>query len=182
MNEKIVYELKTRKGKKGVSLKIIPGGKIVVTKPKLYPTFLVEKFIESKSEWILLKQKEMQKYKPKLNKNEEKVEYLKNKKLALQIVKEKIEKLNKHYDFRFNKISIRKQGTRWGSCSSRKNLSFNYKIVFLDSFAQEYLVAHELCHLKEMNHSKNFWALVALAVPDYKIQKQKLKNFHLKEN
>ena len=118
----------------------------------------------------------------KKEKEKEKERYLKQKESARKIVYEKLGELNKIYDFRFNKISIRKQSTRWGSCSSKRNLSFNYKIVFLDPSVQEYLVAHELCHLKEMNHSKNFWALVTLTVPDFRLQKQKLKNFHLKEN
>ncbi len=114
----------------------------------------------------------------KKDKEIERNEYLKYKEQALQIVNEKILKVNSIYNFNFNKISIKNTRTRWGSCSSKKNLSFNYKLVFLDSAAQEYLVAHELCHLKEMNHAKSFWDLVAETIPDYKVQKEKLKNYH----
>ena len=55
--------------------------------------------------------------------------------------------------------------TRWGSCSSKKNLNFNYKIIFLSPQEQNYLIIHELCHLQEMNHSPAFWSLVKKQTP-----------------
>lgn len=90
------------------------------------------------------------------------------KKEALILVQNRLAHFNTYYNFSYNKISIRNQKTRWGSCSTRGNLSFNVKILLLPIDMQDYLVVHELCHLKEFNHSERFWSLVAQQIPDYK--------------
>jgi predicted metal-dependent hydrolase len=77
----------------------------------------------------------------------------------------------------FKHMSIRSQRTRWGSASSRGNLSFNYRIIYLPPELQDLIIAHELCHLREMNHSPAFWALVEKAVPDYKRLRRELRRY-----
>ena len=103
------------------------------------------------------------------------VEYRKLKQFARGFVKEKIVQLNQFYNFSFNRISIKNHKSRWGSCSKKGNLNFNYKIIHLSVELAEYIVVHELCHLKELNHSSRFWDLVAKAIPDYKERRRKLK-------
>lgn len=73
------------------------------------------------------------------------------------------------------RVSIREQRTRWGSCSSRGNLNFNWKLVMAPVEVLDYVVIHELCHMKELNHSSNFWALVGKVCPDYKNYRKWLK-------
>lgn len=68
----------------------------------------------------------------------------------------------------FTSITVRDQKTRWGSCSSRGTLSFNYRLIFAPSTVLDYVVVHELCHLTHMNHSKDFWNMVGTILPDYK--------------
>ena len=101
--------------------------------------------------------------------------YLRNKEAARARVKELIGKINKDKRFKFNRIAIRDQKTRWGSCSSKKNLNFNYRIVFLTEEVAIYLIVHELCHLEEMNHSPAFWKIVEELCPDYKNLRRELK-------
>ena len=103
------------------------------------------------------------KKKKKVNKN-----YLENKSKALEIVKNRIEYFNTFYNYKWNRIVIRNQKTRWGSCSRRGNLNFNYKIALLPQKSSDYIIVHELCHLGEFNHSQKFWDLVAKTIPDYK--------------
>ncbi|MFO7445351.1 MAG: SprT family zinc-dependent metalloprotease [Ignavibacteriaceae bacterium] len=79
------------------------------------------------------------------------------------------------YKFNLKRISIRGQKTRWGSCSSAGNLSFNYRLMRYRKEVIDYVIIHELCHLKEMNHSKNFWSLVQSFCPDYKKLRKELK-------
>lgn len=74
---------------------------------------------------------------------------------------------HRHSALTYGRVSIRDQKTRWGSCSRRGNLNFNYKIVLLPPHLADYLVVHELCHLIQFDHSAAFWSLVALAVPEY---------------
>jgi len=93
--------------------------------------------------------------------------YLKHKEEASKLISERIDYYNNIYQFDFNRISIRNQRTRWGSCSSKKNLNFNYRLLFLPKRISDYIIVHELCHLKELNHSRKFWNLVAEVMPDY---------------
>jgi hypothetical protein len=106
--------------------------------------------------------------------------YLKYKSQALLLVKERIEYFNTFYNYKYGRIVIRNQKTRWGSCSRKGNLNFNYKIALLTPNQADYIIVHELCHLKEFNHSQRFWDLVAQAVPDYKEVRHSLRDNSLR--
>jgi predicted metal-dependent hydrolase len=73
---------------------------------------------------------------------------------------------------RINRITIRDQRTRWASCSQKANLSFNWRLVMAPEAVLEYIIVHELCHLKEMNHSPRFWKWVARYCPDWREQRK----------
>lgn len=105
--------------------------------------------------------------------------YLQNKEKARTLILERLDYFNKYYDFEYNRVSIRNQRTRWGSCSSKGNLNFNYKILFLPMQLADYIIVHELCHVKELNHSKNFWSLVQKTIPDYKQYRKHVKTVRL---
>jgi predicted metal-dependent hydrolase len=95
------------------------------------------------------------------------LEYKNKKEDARKLVLSKLEYFNKFYNYKWGRVAIRDTRTRWGSCSSKSNLNFNYRIIDLPSHLADYLIVHELCHLAQMNHSQNFWDLVAVACPDY---------------
>ena len=75
----------------------------------------------------------------------------------------------------YHTITVRDQKSRWGSCSSRGTLSFNYRLMFAPPRVLDYVVVHELCHLTHMDHSANFWGMVERTMPDYRVYKQWLK-------
>ncbi|MEK7615561.1 MAG: M48 family metallopeptidase [Patescibacteria group bacterium] len=102
-------------------------------------------------------------------------DYLKHKKAARAVILERLEYFNRIYKFPFERVAIRNQKTRWGSCSRKRNLNFNFKMIFLPQYLIDYIVVHELCHLKQMNHSKQFWDLVAQVIPDYRARKKELE-------
>ena len=93
--------------------------------------------------------------------------YLEHKELTRSLILERLEYFNQHYQFTFNRVAIKNQRRCWGSCSSLKNLNFNYKIYFLPAHLQDYIIVHELCHLAELNHGADFWNLVAQQIPRY---------------
>ena len=120
--------------------------------------------------------------KRKYRKQVETYEYKKQKETIRNFFIARVEHFNQFYNFTFNKITIRNSRTRWGSCSKKGNLNFNYRIISLPQQLQDYIVVHELCHLKEMNHSKSFWDLVAQVIPDYKKVKQILQEFRFEKS
>ena len=86
---------------------------------------------------------------------------------AMHFVENRINYFNKFYNFEINRIVIKNQSSRWGSCSSKANINFNYKIIYLRPALADYLIVHELCHLGELNHSRRFWDLVKKTIPDF---------------
>lgn len=105
--------------------------------------------------------------------------FLRYKEEARALVEERINYYKNVYPFSSNKIRIKNQKTRWGSCSKKGNLNFNYKIVHLPQRLADYIVVHELCHLAEFNHSKKFWHLVAQQIPDHRKIRIQLKQIAL---
>lgn len=101
--------------------------------------------------------------------------YLRHRETARELVLKKIPEFNAHYGFKVGRVAIRDQKSRWGSCSSKGNLNFNYRIALLPSYLADYVIVHELCHLGEFNHKEKFWALVARTIPDYKKYRDELR-------
>ena len=95
---------------------------------------------------------------------------------ALERIRERVDHYAPLIGVRPGRITIREQKTRWGSCSSRGNLNFNWKLIMAPPQVLDYVVIHELCHLHEFNHSPRFWALVQHQMPDYIAWKKWLDN------
>jgi len=94
---------------------------------------------------------------------------------AARLINERTDKLSSQLGTSYKLIVIRGQKTRWGSCSRKKNLSFNWKLIMAPEPVLDYVIIHELTHLKEMNHSKRFWELVAQYCPGWREHKKWLK-------
>lgn len=112
--------------------------------------------------------------------------YIEHKETTRKIVTEKLELYREFYkengyELNYNRVAIRDQKSRWGSCSSKANLNFNYRLALIPLHLAEYVVVHELCHLKEMNHAKSFWELVSIAMPNYGELKEELKVINLRK-
>lgn len=163
------YILRKSRRAKRMRLAVYCDGSFVVTLPRGFSVARAEEFIKRQAEWVLEKIGIMSKIGAgSIFSKVSRREYLKLKQDAFVLAETKVQKLNEFYRLKYNKISIRNQKTRWGSCSRKGNLNFNYKIVLLPEKYAEYIVAHELCHLQEFNHSRKFWDLVAKTIPDYK--------------
>lgn len=151
---------------------------MIVTAPIRVSLSLIESFLSEKSDWISRQIDFLKKFpKSKISPAEEKKLFKLHKARAKVRAEEMTVANCARYGFLYNKISIRNSRSRWGSCSSKGTLSFNYKIVFLPERLANYLVTHEICHLKEHNHGKRFWALVAETIPDYALRRRELREF-----
>lgn len=97
----------------------------------------------------------------------------------LKKAKEKIPERTAYYarlmKEHYKEIRIKDQRTRWGSCSSKKNLNFSWRLIMAPPEVLDYVIVHELCHLKFMDHSDNFWNHVEEVLPDYKVRQEWLK-------
>jgi predicted metal-dependent hydrolase len=102
-------------------------------------------------------------------------QYLAVKEDARRLVRERIAHFNGGYGFAVGKVFIKNHKSRWGSCSQKGNLNFNYKIALLPPELADYIVVHELCHLREFNHSPRFWRLVEEAIPDHLARRKALR-------
>lgn len=164
------YNVDVRRSKrKRAAIKITADMQIVVYVPLYVSDNEIEKMVISKSKWIdehMLKVQSTIDERSKL----EKITFEQIKELADQAV-EYIPKRVKYYaekeNFVYNKITIKNLVSRWGSCSTKGNLNFNCLLMLTPDYVIDYVVVHELCHLREMNHSEKFWAEVEKIMPDY---------------
>lgn len=176
-NETIEYSLRQSARARCLRVTIYPGGELAATLPRNFSLEQLENFLRQKADWILRKMNLARKRKPSLLlPKASRREYLARKKEAFALVENKIDYFRGIYKLCPTRISIRNQKTRWGSCSRKGNLNFNYRIVHLPEKYQDYVVVHELCHLKEFNHSKRFWNLVAETIPDCKKIRKEIRN------
>jgi predicted metal-dependent hydrolase len=95
--------------------------------------------------------------------------------IAGEVYKERVDYYAKIIGLSYKDIKIKEQKTRWGSCSGKKNLNFNWKVILSPMWVLDYVVVHELCHLRYMNHAKEYWAMVERYMPDFKKAQEWLK-------
>lgn len=169
----IGYTLKRSKRARTMRLAIYPDGNVVVTVPWFFGVRAIEEFIAKHSTWVRSKVEEAR-GRTILRIRRSDIPELK--KQALVIAAELCAEYATHYGVSYKKIAVRAQKSRWGSCSERGNLSFNYKIALLEPRLAQYIVAHEICHIRQFDHSKAFWALVAEKFPDHRELREQLRN------
>lgn len=178
--KEIPYHLTRRVNARSVRVSVFPGGEVRVVAPRLLPRLFIERFLKEKKSWIESERAKMKDIPKKKTKKERRALYLEHKEAARAFVLERIAHFNRHYGFAFSRVSIRDQHSRWGSCSRKGNLNFNYRLVLIPPALADYVIVHELCHLREFNHREKFWALVGEQIPDYETLRAQLH--HHKHN
>ena len=106
--------------------------------------------------------------------------YLAHKEEARRAIVARVEHFAGLIGLKYGRVAIKNQRSRWGSCSEKSNLNFNYRLIFLAPELMDYVIVHELCHLLEFNHSPKFWKKVALVLPNYRELRLILKKNDLK--
>lgn len=168
-----------RSNRKTVAIQVNSDLSVTVRAPRSASEKDIEEILKKKEAWISKHIEKIKKTKERLE--AESTEKLTREKVialaeeALKVIPERVEYFAKVIGVTYGKITIRNQKTRWGSCSSKGNLNFNCLLMLVPSEVLDYVVVHELCHRKQMNHSKAFWLEVEKVLPNYKEVRKWLK-------
>ena len=163
-----------RSRRKTIAIQIDREGQVIVRTPYGITKRQVEEFLDEKKDWLLQTRQRVEKRKTEQIPISEEVRR-EGIERAKRIFPERTAYFEKRMGVDYGRITIREQKTRWGSCSSKGNLNFNWKLVLLDPELQDYVVVHELAHRREMNHSVAFWKVVEAELPDYRERRRRLK-------
>jgi len=140
----------------------------------------IQKILQEKEPWILKHIEDIRKRKEAYNAfapeklTNDEIHELSDR--TIKYLPERVAYFAKQVGVNYGRVTIRNQKTRWGSCSRKGNLNFNCLLMLTPPEVIDYVVVHELCHRKEMNHSKAFWSEVEKVLPDYKDQIKWLKD------
>lgn len=159
-----------RSRRKSLAIEITPRGEVLIRAPLRMAKRDIQKFVESKQDWIAAHLSKIHII-PPLTPEEHKALI----RAAKEILPAKADCYARRLGVSYNQITIRSQKSRWGSCSAAGNLNFNCLLMLAPEEIQDYVVVHELCHRKQMNHSPAFWAEVEQILPDYRNRKAWLK-------
>ena len=168
-----------RSNRKTVAIQVNSDLSVTVRAPRSVSEKDIEEILKKKEAWIskhiekIKEAKERFEAEPTEKLTREKVIALAEE--ALKVISERVEYFAKVIGVTYGKITIRNQKTRWGSCSSKGNLNFNCLLMLAPPEVLDYVVVHELCHRKQMNHSKAFWLEVEKVLPNYKEVRKWLK-------
>lgn len=168
-----------RSNRKTVAIQVNSDLSVTVRAPRSVSEKDIEEILKKKKAWIskhiekIKETKERFEAEPTEKLTREKVIALADE--ALKVIPERVEYFAKVIGVTYGKITVRNQKTRWGSCSSKGNLNFNCLLMLAPPEVLDYVVVHELCHRKQMNHSKAFWLEVEKVLPNYKEVRKWLK-------
>lgn len=178
-----------RSKRKSISLRVNDSNRIEVRVPIKISKEEIEQFVRSKTSWIkkqieenekkisFREQFDFQKYIYLFGHALEKQNDFKYKDVAEEVLFKIAQSISKEINIKFKGYKIITSKRLWGSFSSQKELSLNYKCIILPENLTRYIIIHELCHSKEMNHSPKFWNLVKKFCPNYKILKKQLNDY-----
>lgn len=155
----------------------IRNSRVIVRAPLRMSKTEIERLVASKADWINkhLEASKQRQSVPVQTFTTAKIQQLAD--AASQDIPQRVRKYAAIIGVTVGRITIRNQKTRWGSCSSKGNLNFNCLLMLCPEEIRDYVVVHELCHRKELNHSPRFWNEVARVMPDYAVRRKWLKDY-----
>lgn len=179
LGRRIRYTLKRSGRSRGPSISVYPDGSIVVTVPRKSPAREARRFLKEKARWVLGRRAECRAARGIVVPGGGRSAFDRYRAHALRTITERVLFFNRQYRLPFKEIAVKDVRAQWGSCSSDKNLNFNYRVLFLPPRLRDYVIVHELCHLRTLDHSGRFWRTVARAIPDYARREERLGRYML---
>jgi predicted metal-dependent hydrolase len=168
----VLFERSSRA--KYINFSVRHSGNIRVAVPGRVSFRKALKFLHSKTDWV-------NKHLEKMERIEKKIPLAKvDKNHARDILIPRLKYLAEKHGFEYNKVALRNQKTRWGSCSSKNNINLNINLVALPQELMDYVLLHELTHTKVKNHSKDFWHHLEKHIPNPKQQNKELRNYAIR--
>lgn len=162
-----------------IAIQVKEGGDVIVRAPKGMSMSKIRRFVAAKEAWIVKHVEQIQKDWADRPRREpytpEQIRELTDR--AREVIPARVEHFAPLVGVSYDRITIRCQKTRWGSCSSKGNLNFNCLLIDMPEDVLDYVIVHELCHRLEMNHSDRFWAEVTRVLPDYRKAHSWLKTY-----
>jgi len=168
----ITFE-KSRKARH-LNIRVHPSKGIRVSVPYGVSFSLAEAFVWSKIQWIEKHQKRMEQIESDQEQRKNEPINIDREK-AKQVLTTRLHELARQYGFSFNRIFIRNQRSRWGSCSAKNNINLNYKLMNIPEELRDYVILHELVHTRIKNHSKKFWEELSKYIPNPKQSSTELR-------
>ena len=163
----ISFTITKKRGLKHLYIYVKDGGIVEVRSPYLVSKKSIYQFVESKSEWIQKKLSKMQNLP-----TEDQIDKDSLKQKAKELIDPLVEKWSQKMGVTPISVGYRYNKSRWGSCSAKNRLNFNTKLAMMNEDFVEYVVVHELAHIRHKNHSKDFWDEVREYLPDFKERKK----------
>ncbi len=177
MSEDRIYFELIRSDRSTCQIQVKADGRVIVRAPLRMPEGDILSFVSEKSDWIERAQAKARRASEKLSQmsplTEDDIERLAD--MAIEYIPERVRFFAPIVGVDYGRITVRNQKTRWGSCSGDGNLNFNCLLMLTPKDVIDYVVVHELCHRKEMNHSPAFWAEVERVLPSFKESRKWLK-------
>ena len=173
------YTVRRNRRARRLRLSVYPDGRLVATVPYGTRDLFVREFVRDKFPWIVDTLRYYAKFRGNSLLRQDAETYQKYKEEARALIHSRLAFWNQHYGFDYCRVSIKNHRTQWGSCSEKRNLNFNYKIIFLPKRLADYVIVHELAHVREMNHSDRFWKVVAETLPDFDRRERDLRGYRI---
>ena len=166
--------LLVRSSRKTLAVQIRTDGTVIARAPLRMPKDRILCFLSEKASWIRMQQGKMQEREKMRQQARIHLDAAQEKELrerAKSVLTQRTAYFARQIGVTYGRITVRDQKTRWGSCSQTGNLNFNFRLILAPLEVLDYVVVHELCHRRQMNHSTQFWQEVAQVLPDYRKRK-----------
>ncbi len=175
-----------RSRRKTLSLQVTGNSDVIVRAPQQMTKREAELFVQKNAEWIRRTRREMDLRRERQKEMAEEYRIpdydsltpMEKNKIRRRIM-ERLKLYAPQMGVNFARVTVRDQKSRWGSCSSKGNLNFNYRLYYLPQELMDYVVVHELAHRIHMNHSREFWEVVAKYDADYKEHRKRIKEIRI---
>lgn len=174
------FTRKRSRSRRSISIAVTRDAQIIVRAPARISDLVLEKMVQEKADWIQKKIAYVQALPPLRTFDDSLGDYRTKRQSVLTFLEQRVAEINIEYQFLYTRIAVRRMKSRWGTCSRKGTLTFNFVITQLPHHLQTYIIVHELCHTKHFNHSSSFWEEVSRVVPHFKQCRKELRQYDLR--